>query len=75
MTDRPKVHVFLGAPPPPTGLEEEAVTGEKGEEHRPAGWRHLELRWKEGCLEAEPGEAFRDQINAWNIFKLSLDPF
>lgn len=57
MSDWPKVHVFLGAPPPPTGLTEEAVTKKNGEERPPAAWRHLELRWKEGRLGAEPGEA------------------
>lgn len=71
MGDRQKVHVFLGAPP--TDLEEEAVSEPEGEECRPAGWRHLELRWKEGRLGAEPGEAFRDQTHAWDIFKLCLD--
>lgn len=75
MSDGPKVHVFLGAPPPPAGLEEGTVSGEKGEERHPAGWRHLELRWKQGRLGAEPGEAFRDQIDTWDVFKLSLDSF
>lgn len=56
MSDWLKVHVFLGAPPPPpAGLEEEALAGKEDEERCPAGWRHLELRWTEGRLVAEPG--------------------
>lgn len=70
MSDWPKVHVFLGAPPAPTGLDEEAVPKKNGEERHHAAWRHVALRRKEGRLGAEPGEAFRDQSNTLFSFIL-----
>uniref|UniRef100_A0A3B3YHA7 Uncharacterized protein n=1 Tax=Poecilia mexicana TaxID=48701 RepID=A0A3B3YHA7_9TELE len=51
MHQRPKIHIFLGAPPPlpPSPKMEE-------EEERPAGWRHLELTWRAGRLRPTAGE-------------------
>ncbi|XP_026165130.1 shieldin complex subunit 2 isoform X2 [Mastacembelus armatus] len=50
MCDRPKIHVFLGAPPPSSCPP--SVTGPRldGEDRPPAGWRHLELTWTDGYL-------------------------
>lgn len=67
MSHRPKVHVFLGAPPPPSCPALEA--GVEAEQRPPADWRHLELRWMEGRLRPETGEAFRDQ-NLNSMFEL-----
>lgn len=59
MSHPPKVHVFLGAPPPPSCPALEA--GVEAKQRPPADWRRLELRWMEGQLRPETGEAFRDQ--------------
>lgn len=63
MAERPKIHVFLGAPPPPSDPGSEPEAG-VGPEDRPlAGWRHLELTWREGRLRPSAGEtlvSFRD---------------
>ncbi|XP_061767417.1 shieldin complex subunit 2 isoform X3 [Nerophis ophidion] len=50
MCERPKIHVFLGAPPSTPGPASVSDCGmETGE--RPSGrWRHLELTWREGRL-------------------------
>ncbi|XP_045898683.1 shieldin complex subunit 2 isoform X1 [Micropterus dolomieu] len=50
MCDRPKIHVFLGAPPPSSGPALVSGAGEEGEERPPADWRHLELTWQHGRL-------------------------
>ncbi|XP_076599094.1 shieldin complex subunit 2 [Chaetodon auriga] len=50
MCDRPKIHIFLGAPPPPSGPALMYGAGADGEEQTPANWRHLELTWQDGCL-------------------------
>nr|XP_046257345.1 shieldin complex subunit 2 [Scatophagus argus]XP_046257346.1 shieldin complex subunit 2 [Scatophagus argus]XP_046257347.1 shieldin complex subunit 2 [Scatophagus argus]XP_046257348.1 shieldin complex subunit 2 [Scatophagus argus] len=44
MCERPKIHIFLGAPP------FSGPAGVKGEEHPPGDWRHLELTWQDGHL-------------------------
>uniref|UniRef100_A0A3B3V366 Shieldin complex subunit 2 first OB fold domain-containing protein n=1 Tax=Poecilia latipinna TaxID=48699 RepID=A0A3B3V366_9TELE len=55
MHQRPKIHIFLGAPPPlPPSPKMEK---EEEEEERPAGWRHLELTWRAGRLRPTAGEA------------------
>lgn len=60
MCDRPKIHVFLGAPAPSSGpAVVSAARGEDGE-LPPANWRRLELSWKDGHLRPATGEAFRD---------------
>ncbi|XP_026210216.1 shieldin complex subunit 2 isoform X2 [Anabas testudineus] len=51
MCDRPKVHVFLGAPPP------SADSRVEGEDRPPAAWRHLELTWTDGRLRPATDEA------------------
>ncbi|KAM6915920.1 shieldin complex subunit 2 [Xenentodon cancila] len=61
MSERPKIHVFLGAPPPSSAP---AVVPEAREEEEfcpPANWRHLELTWKEGRLQpaADDGDEVR----------------
>ncbi|XP_068457913.1 shieldin complex subunit 2 [Clinocottus analis] len=43
MSERPAVHVFLGAPPA-------ASSGPEDEQRPPVGWRHLELTWQGGRL-------------------------
>ncbi|XP_015233027.1 PREDICTED: protein FAM35A [Cyprinodon variegatus] len=50
MDERPKIHIFLGAPPPASILASDAGTEE--EERPPAGWRHLQLTWRGGRLKA-----------------------
>ncbi|KAM4730055.1 shieldin complex subunit 2 [Anableps anableps] len=72
MRQRPKIHVFLGAPPPP--LPPAAVPGSEAgteeEECLPAGWRHLELTWTEGRLRPAadiPGnEATSSRVSSGN---------
>lgn len=82
MCDRPKIHVFLGAPPPSLGPALVSGTGVEGEEHPPADWRHLELTWQDGRLRPATGEAFRDptgrmdkQLYMSFTFKLLVDAF
>ncbi|KAK5854430.1 hypothetical protein PBY51_015499 [Eleginops maclovinus] len=64
MSDRPKIHVFLGAPPTPDPASRPAAWGEA--ERRPPGdWRHLELRWQDGHLKAPPdavGRCLPEQV-------------
>ncbi|XP_041802861.1 shieldin complex subunit 2 isoform X2 [Chelmon rostratus] len=48
MCERPKVHVFLGAPPPSSGPA--STSGAGADERPPADWRHLELTWQDGRL-------------------------
>uniref|UniRef100_A0A3P8SM96 Shieldin complex subunit 2 n=1 Tax=Amphiprion percula TaxID=161767 RepID=A0A3P8SM96_AMPPE len=50
MCDRPKIHVFLGAPPPSSCPASAPEAGMVTEDHPPAGWRHLELTWRDGRL-------------------------
>lgn len=57
MSDRPKIHVFLGAPPPSSVPASASEAGLRGEERPPAGWRHLELCWQDGRLRHKTGEA------------------
>ncbi|TDH01672.1 hypothetical protein EPR50_G00182630 [Perca flavescens] len=57
MCERPKIHVFLGAPPPPAGPASVSGAGLEGEECPPAGWRHLELTWRDRRLRPATGEA------------------
>ncbi|XP_021169992.2 shieldin complex subunit 2 isoform X3 [Fundulus heteroclitus] len=53
MDQRPKIHVFLGAPPPASVCGSEPGAGL--EERPSAGWRHLELTWREGRLTPAAG--------------------
>ncbi|XP_028983204.1 shieldin complex subunit 2 [Betta splendens] len=53
MCDRPKVHVFLGAPPLGTGVEDE--------ERPQSAWRHLGLTWVDGHLKPTTGEEKANQ--------------
>ncbi|XP_027138159.1 shieldin complex subunit 2 isoform X2 [Larimichthys crocea] len=57
MCDRPKIHVFLGAPPPSSSPALVSEAGVEGEERLPAGWRHLELTWQDGQLRPATDEA------------------
>lgn len=53
MCERPKVHVFLGAPPPSGQVTD----------RRPAGFNRLELTWQDGHLHpATGGEADGDDL-------------
>ncbi|XP_016518961.1 shieldin complex subunit 2 isoform X1 [Poecilia formosa] len=65
MHQRPKIHIFLGAPPPlPPSPKMEK---EEEEEERPAGWRHLELTWRAGRLRPTadvPGNEDQSKENA-----------
>ncbi|KAK5908994.1 hypothetical protein CgunFtcFv8_017006 [Champsocephalus gunnari] len=54
MSDRQKIHVFLGAPPPTRGPASGPPAGGGEERRPPADWRHLELRWQDGHLKAAP---------------------
>lgn len=60
MCERPKIHVFLGAPPPSTGPAVVSGAGVEDRARPPADWRHLELSWQDGRLRPATGEAFRD---------------
>lgn len=54
MCERPKIHVFLGAPPP---------CGEvRG--RPPAEFKHLKLTWRDGRLQPATGEAGQDDPRA-----------
>ncbi|XP_068597068.1 shieldin complex subunit 2 [Brachionichthys hirsutus] len=71
MCERPKILVFLGAPP-------SSGTAPVDEQRRPPPpWRHLELTWQEGRLRPAAGEAFRDPYvgvgNKDEVFAPSLD--
>ncbi|XP_044229606.1 shieldin complex subunit 2 isoform X2 [Thunnus albacares] len=57
MCDRPRIHVFLGAPPPSSDPDGVSEAGLDGEERPPAGWRHLELTWRDGRLRPAADEA------------------
>ncbi|XP_070772567.1 shieldin complex subunit 2 [Enoplosus armatus] len=50
MCDRPKIHIFLGAPPPSSGPAMVSGAGVESEQRPPADWRHLELTWEDGRL-------------------------
>ncbi|XP_030603397.1 shieldin complex subunit 2 isoform X2 [Archocentrus centrarchus] len=50
MCDRRKIHVFLGAPPPSCSPTLVSGTGLEDEHRPPAGWRRLELTWRDGQL-------------------------
>ncbi|KAM9345057.1 shieldin complex subunit 2 isoform 1-T2 [Symphorus nematophorus] len=61
MSDRrSKIHVFLGAPPPSSVPTSGSGAGEDGEQRPPAGWRHLELTWRDGRLRPAADEAGRE---------------
>lgn len=60
MCDRPKIHVFLGAPPPSSGPASLSDSGVEGEDRPSAACRQLELTWMDGHLRPAIGEAFRD---------------
>ncbi|XP_022604355.1 protein FAM35A [Seriola dumerili] len=60
MCERPKIHVFLGAPPPPSGPASVSEVGAESVDRPPAGWGHLELTWTDGHLRPATGEAFRE---------------
>ncbi|KAL7383609.1 hypothetical protein ABVT39_014383 [Epinephelus coioides] len=57
MCDRPKIHVFLGAPPPSSTPASVSESGVESDQHPPADWRHLELTWREGRLRPATDEA------------------
>ncbi|XP_073338122.1 shieldin complex subunit 2 isoform X2 [Pagrus major] len=58
MCDRPKVHVFLGAPAPSSGPAVVSGAGLEGEERPPDNtWRHVELTWQDGHLRPATEEA------------------
>ncbi|XP_049927243.1 shieldin complex subunit 2 isoform X1 [Epinephelus moara] len=57
MCDRPKIHVFLGAPPPSSTPASVSEAGAESDQHPPADWRHLELTWREGRLRPATDEA------------------
>ncbi|XP_018550126.1 LOW QUALITY PROTEIN: shieldin complex subunit 2 [Lates calcarifer] len=57
MCDRPKIHVFLGAPPPSSGPFSVSQAGVESERRPPARWRHLELTWTDGHLRPATEEA------------------
>uniref|UniRef100_A0A667ZEZ0 Shieldin complex subunit 2 n=1 Tax=Myripristis murdjan TaxID=586833 RepID=A0A667ZEZ0_9TELE len=58
MTDKPKIHVFLGAPPPATVPASLSAAGAEDEEWPPGGWSSLELCWQGGELKPKAGQAF-----------------
>lgn len=60
MCDRPKIHIFLGAPPPSSGPSSPSESAVEAEDQAPAPWRHLELTWMDGRLRLATGEAFMD---------------
>uniref|UniRef100_A0A3B5BAV5 Shieldin complex subunit 2 n=1 Tax=Stegastes partitus TaxID=144197 RepID=A0A3B5BAV5_9TELE len=57
MSDRQKIHVFLGAPPPSSCPASVPDGGMEDEDRPPAGWRHLELTWRDGWLRPAAGES------------------
>ncbi|XP_062256319.1 shieldin complex subunit 2 isoform X2 [Platichthys flesus] len=63
MCERSKIHVFLGAPPPPSS--DPASVSEAGDEDGPpAGWRHLELTWTDRRLRPVAAGSSRDEADA-----------
>ncbi|XP_056252041.1 shieldin complex subunit 2 [Seriola aureovittata] len=76
MCERPKIHVFLGAPPPSSGPASVSEVGAESVDRPPAGWGHLELTWTDGHLRPaagtrpeepgpeEPGPEEEDQCSA-----------
>ncbi|KAM4591730.1 shieldin complex subunit 2 isoform 2-T2 [Odontesthes bonariensis] len=62
MCERPKIHVFLGAPSPSSAPPSVPEAGMEGEDRAPDGWTQLELTWREGRLRLateEPAEEAR----------------
>uniref|UniRef100_A0A3B4WMM9 Shieldin complex subunit 2 first OB fold domain-containing protein n=1 Tax=Seriola lalandi dorsalis TaxID=1841481 RepID=A0A3B4WMM9_SERLL len=57
MCERPKIHVFLGAPPPSSGPASVSEVGAESVDRPPAGWGHLELTWTDGHLRPAADEA------------------
>ncbi|KAM4607984.1 shieldin complex subunit 2 isoform 2-T2 [Polymixia lowei] len=55
MTDKPKIHVFMGAPPP-SDLVLVPEVGIEDEEQPPAQWSTVELSWVRGRLRPRAGE-------------------
>ncbi|XP_007258822.3 shieldin complex subunit 2 isoform X1 [Astyanax mexicanus] len=49
MTDKPKIHIFLGAPHP-SSLSKDVQEEEEKEGGLPFQWKTLELRWSQGRL-------------------------
>lgn len=71
MDERPKIHIFLGAPPPASIFASDA--GTEKEERPPAGWRHLELTWRGRRLKAAAGETGSgsgsgSEVYPWSFF-------
>ncbi|KAM9847975.1 shieldin complex subunit 2 [Aulostomus maculatus] len=63
MGDRPKIHLFLGAPPPcGSGVPSDA--GAAGGESAPSRWRELELTWQDGQLLPAAAAAGSGQQNS-----------
>ncbi|XP_069394170.1 shieldin complex subunit 2 [Paralichthys olivaceus] len=63
MCERSKIHIFLGAPPPPSSVSE---AGDETQDQPPAGWSHLELTWTDGRLRpvTEAAGSRRDDVDA-----------
>ncbi|KAM3606111.1 uncharacterized protein V6R79_010731 [Siganus canaliculatus] len=57
MSERPKLHVFLGAPPPSCTQAPGPGAGPEAEERPPAAWRRLALTWQDGHLRPAAGGA------------------
>ncbi|KAG7232791.1 hypothetical protein INR49_008089, partial [Caranx melampygus] len=50
MSKQQKIHVFLGAPSPPSDPPSVSGPGLESVDRSRAGWRHLELTWTDGRL-------------------------
>lgn len=66
MCDRPRIHVFLGAPPPSSDIVSLPGSGLEADELPHAQWSQVELTWVDGHLRPATGEVFRDP-NGKNI--------
>lgn len=60
MSDKPKIHVFMGAPPPPP-LVSVPGGGVEDEEDSLGQWRTMELSWQAGRLRPRTGEDGRER--------------
>ncbi|XP_069033240.1 shieldin complex subunit 2 [Embiotoca jacksoni] len=76
MSERPKIHVFLGAPPPSSGPASAPEAGVEEEHRPPAGWRHLELTWRNGRLTPAADESrneVRSEAERTNVEDVEAD--
>ncbi|XP_061601784.1 shieldin complex subunit 2 isoform X2 [Cololabis saira] len=67
MSERPKIHVFLGAPPPSSVPDVLPEDGEEGHVPPPSTWRHLELTWREGRLQPAADVTDEDEVGSSKI--------